>query len=423
MTRRLDQSRGSAVLPALLFVLVGIAVGAGAVWFLRGPATPATTDAKNDAAKPALPQGTIEIPEAAQRNAAMAVTTVQPHPLPSAIEVTGNVAPDEARVAHIRPIARGVISRVLVSLGARVTAGQPLATLDNIELGEVISSYRSEVAALTQARTDLEVKRRAVERADELIKLEAIAQQVLEQRRAELRNAEAAVASQQSRVSRFEEQMHRFGMSEQEVEAIGRETSDHRESSHASIRAPFTGVVTKLAAASGESVDPEDELFTVTDIATVWVMADVYEKDIAKVRRGAEVRVRVDAYSDRTFRGQVGYISDVIDPQTRTAKVRCVVANPDAALKIDMFAKVTVPTGEAHAGLAVPTAAVQSINGQPVVFIRQSPTRFERRGVALGATAGDTVEVVMGLNPGDAVVTAGSFYLKTALLRDLIGED
>ena len=182
------------------------------------------------------------------------------------------------------------------------------------------------------------------------------------------------------------------------------------------------GVVTKFDVASGEVVEPERELFTIADLSTVWVLADVYEKDLARLPRSGDVDIRVDAYPDRVFRGSLTYVSDVIDPKTRTAKVRCVVANPDGLLKLDMFATVIIPTNERHQAVVVPVAAVQQIDNQPVVFVRKSESQFERRKVTVGQTAGGVVEILDGVRAGEEVVGDGSFYLKTALLRERIGE-
>jgi len=226
-------------------------------------------------------------------------------------------------------------------------------------------------------------------------------------------------------VSRVEEQLHRFGLSDADLRQLSPTggTSPHRDASLAVLRAPFDGVVTKYDVAQGEVAEPERELFTVTDLSSVWVLADIYEKDITKVRAGTDAVVRVDAYPDRSFAGRVTYVADLIDPQTRSAKARVVVANPGTALKLDMFARVSIPTAEQREGLLVPLAAIQTVDNQPVVFVQQSANRFERRNVELGMTAGDLVEVRSGVQAGDTVVGAGSFYLKTALLRERIGDE
>ena len=153
------------------------------------------------------------------------------------------------------------------------------------------------------------------------------------------------------------------------------------------------------------------------------MLGDVYEKDLGKVGAGTEVSITVETYPDRVFSGRLTYVGDTIDPQTRTAKVRVVVANPDNALKLDMFTKLRIPTKDRRTALTVPLRAVQTIDGQSVVFVRTSATRFERRNVVLGTTAGDSVEIVSGIAAGDSVVGAGSFYLKTAALRERIGDE
>jgi len=401
-------------------LVVGVALGAVLVIAARPGEAPAAEE--NHASD--LPAGVVELTEAAQRNAEMAAAQPTIGELPVTLDVTGVVTPDSSRVAHIRPLARGLIEEVHVTLGSRVEQGAPLVTYDNIALGELVSEFLAERAALEQARTDLEVRRTELRRAEELIKIEAIAQQTLDVRRAEFRNAQAAVASRTAQVLRVEEQIHRFGLSDEDLSRLTPEENQagHRVASHNVLRAPFSGIVTMREVAAGELVEPNRELFTITDLSTAWVLADVYEKDLGRIAPGTDVTLRVGAYPERTFRGRLTYIGDTIDPQSRTAKVRCVVANPDGALKLEMFASVAIPTTERRQTTFVPTGAVQQIDGRPVVFLRQSPTRFIRRDVVLGITAGDVQEILSGLEASDVVVTAGSFHLKTALLQERIGD-
>ena len=417
---RAGRSRG---LGFVLVLVLGIAVGGGAVWLFSD--RPAAESASEEEHADDLPAGVVEIPEAAQKNANVEIAPVSTTRLPGELQVTGIVTPEESRVAHVRPLARGVVEKIGVSLGSRVTQGQPLLTYDNVELGQLVGEFLTERAALRQAETDREVKRTSLDRAESLIKIEAIARQELDVRRAEFRNAEAAVASAQARVSRVEEQLHRFGLSDADVKALAPESNEapHRAASHSTLRAPFAGVVTKLDVAAGEVVEPDKELFTVADMSTVWVLADVYEKDISKIRREGTCGIKVDAYPDRLFSGRITHVSDLIDPTTRTAKVRCVVDNRDGALKLDMFATVLLGTTEERQALAVPADAVQQVDNQPVVFIRQSDTRFERRDVQVGRRSGQLVEILGGLEDGQMVVGKGSFYLKTALLRERIGDE
>lgn len=417
-----DRPGVSRVIPLALMLVVGIFVGAAGLWLISDP--PAA-EPEAEAHANELPAGVVEVPEAAQKNAGIELNAVKTTRLPGALDVTGIVTPDESRVAHVRPLAKGVVEKIAVSLGSRVTTGQPLLTYDNIELGQLVGEFLTEQSALRQSQTDREVKRTALDRAEALIKIEAIAQQELDLRRAEFRNAEAGVASAEARVSRVEEQLHRFGLSDADLKALRPDANEvpHRAASHSTLRAPFAGVVTKFDVAVGEVVDTEKELFTVADISTVWVLADVYEKDLAKITKNGSVAVRVDAYPDRTFTGRITHVSDLIDPATRAAKVRCVVDNRDGALKLDMFAKVTLGTVEERQAMTVPTDAVQLVDNQPVVFVQQSATRFERKNVQVGRRAEGLVEILGGLTDGQSVVGKGSFYLKTALLRERIGDE
>ena len=424
MTQRYRAASGVGRVGVIVMVLVvAIVVGLFVEYRRDGAGAKATSPGAEKAAD--LPPGVVEVPEAAQKNAGLQTLTVASHVLPTTIEVTGVVAPDERRVSHVRPLARGVIEDIPVTLGARVRQGQTLLSYDNIELGALVGDYLSEVAAQRQAEADLEVKRQFVERAEALIKLEALAQQTLELRRAEFKNAQAAVTSQRARVAKIEEQIHRFGLSDADLSGLTPEEgrSGHRTASHSLLRAPFAGVVTKFAIAPGELVEPDREMMTLTDISTLWVLADVYEKDLAKIKVNPDVNIRVDACPDRIFVGRLTYIGDSIDPETRTAKVRCVIANADGALKLDMFVKVSIPTNDKQDVLTVPAAAIQQIDGQSVVFVRQTPSRYERRNVQIGGTAGDVVEIRSGLKAGEVIAGAGSFYLKTALLRETIGDE
>ncbi|MCY3844642.1 MAG: efflux RND transporter periplasmic adaptor subunit [Acidobacteria bacterium] len=373
----------------------------------------------------------LEIGEEAQRSTGMRIVAAEHRELPVPMEVTGFVTPDTTRLMRVRALAEGVISRVDVKLGDRVRAGQPLIEYDNVALGDHIAEYRAAVAARRQAEADLEVRRRSFERAEQLIAVEAIAQQTVELRRSELDQAEAGVLSAQAEVTRIEERIHRFGWSDADLSEVAPRdgaagelqaaAERHREASLNVLRAPFDGVVTEYSVAVGDLVGPDRDLLTITDISTVWVLADVYESDLGRLPPAAEVTIRTDAYPDRVFSGRITYVSDTIEAQTRAAHVRCVVANPDDALKLGMFVGVTIPTNERVAALAAPVAAVQQIDGQPVVFVQTGRATFERRDVTLGSTAGGVVEVLSGLAAGESIVAEGSFYLKTALLNDRIG--
>lgn len=375
-------------------------------------------------------QGSLELPEDAQRNAGVEVVTAEHRAHPVPMKVTGLVTPVPSRVVHLRPLAEGVVRQVKVELGDRVRAGQALVHYDNIALGDHIGEYRGAVAARRQAEADLEVLQRSLQRAEQLIGLEAISQQTLDLRRSEFEQARAGLVSAQAEVSRIEERIHRFGLTDEDLSEVAPHGSvdemraaaeRHREMSLNVIRAPFDGTVTEFSVAVGDLVEPDRELLTIINMSTVWVLADVYEPDLGRLPSNAEVTIQVDAYPDRVFTGRITHISDTIEMSTRAAHVRCVVSNRDKALKLGMFTRVSIPTSEKVSTLVAPVDAVQQIDGQSVVFVRTGPTTFERRDVTLGSTADGQVEMIGGLKPGETIVSTGSFYLKTALLHERIG--
>jgi cobalt-zinc-cadmium efflux system membrane fusion protein len=216
-------------------------------------------------------------------------------------------------------------------------------------------------------------------------------------------------------------------MTDEQIKALSKDRppSLDREASYTVVRAPIAGVVITREGAPGEVVGPEKPLLSIADLSKVWTLVDIYEKDLASVRRGAPVEIKVDAYPAETFNGNIEYVADVLDPQTRTAKVRVEIWNPLRKLKPGMFATVRlraqVTPGPASV-VAVPSSAIQQVDGQPVIFIRKDSTTFERRTVKPGLTIGDLVEISEGLEGDEAVVTAGSFALKSELLKERISE-
>jgi cobalt-zinc-cadmium efflux system membrane fusion protein len=167
-------------------------------------------------------------------------------------------------------------------------------------------------------------------------------------------------------------------------------------------------------------VETGENLLTLTDLSTVWVQANVSQRDLAAIREGQRVRVFVDSYPDRAFSGTISYIGDVLDPATRTAQVRSELANPKRELKLDMFARIQIPTSSTAQRLVVGSEAVQWINEKPYVFVKTSDTEFRQRSIELGAQGEDWVEVTNGIEPGDIVVVKGSFSLKSAVLKEQI---
>ena len=402
----------------LILGVIVLAGGIAMLYFMRGRKAP---DEKRQTLN--TNPNIVEISSDAQNNGGLTVEKVTERPIRSSVKTTGIVSSDQSRVAHIFPLARGIAEKVYVQLGDKVSEGQPLVLYDNIELGQLIGEFLSLRAGLEKVQAQEKVAGKSLDRAKALIDVQAIAQSEFDLRQAEDEQAKAAVQSQIADVARVEEQLHRYGLSEPDVQALGgpAEHANHRTASHNVLRAPRSGVVTSFEVSQGEVVDPGKELMTIVDTSVVWVLADVYEKDLAAVRTGAEAQIGVAAFPGQSFAGRITYISDSLDPASRTAKLRCVVQNNDRRLKLEMFGTVEIPSAGTRRALAIPEQAIQQVDADSVVFVQRDASHYEKRVIRAGEPSAGWVEVLKGLNNGENVVTTGSFYLKSALLREQIG--
>ncbi|MGH6628313.1 MAG: efflux RND transporter periplasmic adaptor subunit, partial [Burkholderiales bacterium] len=327
----------------------------------------------------------------AQKHIGLEVAPASVAQLTEYLRVTGTVQPIDSRIGHIRPFAKGRVQEVLVKVGDRVQGGQALAIFDNIEAGELVAQYQAAQAELKRLKIQQATGLKQLERTKRLADVGAVAQRELEVTQAEQRGMLEGINAQESGVAGLSARLRRLGLAE----------ADLQQSAMTTIRAPFSGVVTNAQVSPGEVVEPGMELFSVTDLSGVWVQAEVYEKDLGRIHVGQSAYISVDTYPGEKFSGKVAYISDILDPQTRTAKVRCVVPNKDLRLKLDMFASVDVPTTFSRRTVAVPAGAIQQMEAKTVVFVRQSEQKFEAREVKTGNVVNGQTEIVAGLAEGE----------------------
>lgn len=355
----------------------------------------------------------VEMSLSAQQKIGMKIEAARVTDLNEYLRATGTVQPIDSRVGLVTPLARGRVVEVKAKIGDRVKAGQTLAVYDNIEAGELLAQQQSARADLERLKAQSFAVTRQLERSHRLAEIGAGSEREFEASKAEKESIDASVRSQQAIIDGLKQRLRRFGMS----------AARPSEPFLTALRAPFSGVVTKALISPGDTLEAGREAFTVADLERVWVQAEVYEKDLGRLRVGKDAIINVDTYPDHPFTGRVTYISDVLDPQTRTARVRCELANPELQLKTDMFANVQLPTKSARKALSVPTSALQQIDGKDIVFVRKSSTSFEARTVRKGLTVDDLLEITVGLQPGESVVTQGAFHLKSILASDELGED
>lgn len=339
-----------------------------------------------------------------QKQNGVVIAPAQKQRLGGVISATGKVEANADRIAHVSPRISGKVVAVKGSLGDSVSTGQPLATLDSVELGEALSRYN-------QSKTKLALAQANMERIKNLVEKKIAA-------RKDILQAETDFKTAQTELHTDEERLSLYGVSAADLGGDG-----HTRPLLA-VRSPISGIITEKHAIVGELSDPSKSLYTVADLSSVWVMVDINEKDLAKVHKGQTASVIVGAFPDQKFRGRINHIADVLDPSSRTVKARIEVANPGRKLKPEMFAtaELSLPADTA-AVLAVPEDALQEIDGKKVLFIMDgSGVEFVPRPVELGRTAGSMVEIVSGLKEGERYTIKGSFILKSELKKGELAE-
>lgn len=322
------------------------------------------------------------------------------------VVASGVIRPVAQKSVSVRSPAAGRVVRVLVDVGERVRAGQSLAEVESQELAAAFARHRTAAAKQTAALKSLQ-------RAESLLSIQGISRAEVEVRR-----AEAEVASAEALAAR--QDLARLGLV-----PVGLEETFQQLAAFP-ITAPLPGTVLARTVSPGLLVEKDAALFEIADLATVWAVVDVYEKDLGLVQEQGDVEVKTDAYPDTTFSGRIALIEPSLDEASRTAHVRVVLDNRPGRLRPGMFVTVALPLHGASKieAVAVPAGAVQKIAGLPAVFVEREPGLYELRPVETGLEAHGMVEIRDGLKGGEKVVTAGAFILKSELLKDSIaGEE
>jgi len=346
----------------------------------------------------------IEVPDGSPTLLTLKTERVAVRPFKIALKAqAGKILPNENRLAHLSPRVPGRIVSVHANLGDRGNVGDRMLILDSPELGVAQLEYR-------KAKSRLFVAEKAFERAKLLLDRSAIGTAEYQKRQGEY---ETALAD----LHESEEKLHLLGMSEQGITRLMRKDLPHAEVAQVPLRAPFAGEVIERNATVGEVVDPNKVLFTIADLSTVWLRADFPEQQASRLKVGLPIELRVRAYPDAVFTGQVLYVGAMVDPATRTVMVRSEVANADRRLRPEMFADVALLLEE-QPTLTVSRMAIQQAGEHTITFVVRGPRRFERREVTIGETSGDYVEIKTGLTEGEEVVTQGSYGLKSETLRE-----
>ncbi|MBC3879698.1 efflux RND transporter periplasmic adaptor subunit [Undibacterium sp. FT79W] len=331
----------------------------------------------------------IELTEVQIRAAAISILKAGPVHIKNVLTLPGEIHFNEDKTGHVVPRFAGVVQSVPASLGQQVKKGQVLAVIASVGL----SDLRSE---LLTAQKRLALAATTYEREKKLWEEKISAEQDYLQAQQAMREAQISVHNIQ-----------------QKLNALG-VTQDNTGSLNLyAVRAPFDGMLIEKHITLGDAVKEDANIFTISDLSTVWADSTVPANSLNQIRVGQSVTVKASAFDGKAS-GTVSYVSALVGDQTRAAKARVTLANPNMAWRPGLYVSIEVTASETGVPVAVSAEAVQDINGKPTVFLR-TPQGFIAQPVTLGRTDGRLTEIVSGLKAGSAYAGNGSFVLKADL--------
>src|ERR1700722_10299024 len=323
------------------------------------------------------------------------VVTVGPTKLTRTLRLTGAVAYNAFKTTPVITQVGGPVSRILVVPGQHVAVGQPMLEVSSPDYSQLLDAYLK--AADSSRLTD-----KNYARAQDLYQHHAIAERDLEQAESDRNQAQADLNA-----------------ADQGLKILGiknpGDLAKAPSSAQIPVLAPIGGEVVERLVSPGQVVQAgQTQAFTISDLSTVWVLANVYQADLAFVRDGEDVVVQTDAYPG-SFHGRISYVSPALDPNTRTLQARIVVDNPGEKLKKDMYCTVTVTAGSISNAIAVPDSSIlRDDNNQPFVYVTIGDNQFGRRDVEIGPSQNGQTQILKGISIGERVVGDGSLFLQFA---------
>jgi cobalt-zinc-cadmium efflux system membrane fusion protein len=374
---------------SLVFIVVALALVAGAWRLLIGPnGHSAPTPVAVEKPQPLIRTGEkIEVPERSAIRSRLAIAPVAERDIRRDLMLPAAVEADPARLIKVLPPVAGRVIGLKVQLGERVTAGQPLVVIDSPDLAGAYADYDRAKAGMTLARKNLDRQRG-------LAKIGGAAERDLQQAENDFAAAEAELRRSEARLKQ-----------------IGVDADTTAPSRNVTVAAPMAGSVIELDVGPGAYWnDATASLMTIADLRTVWVTANVPESDTAFVAKGQAVDVTFPAYPDQPRQGEVLFVSDVLDPDTRRTKVRIAFDNPDTRLRPGMFANVTFHAPARRAAV-LPTSALVLKDERSQVYVETAPWTFEARNVEIGFQQGEEVVLKSGVAAGERVVVKGGVLL------------
>jgi len=317
----------------------------------------------------------------------------------SFISAPAKVTPVKNLEAFVGSIIDGRVQEIFVNQGDYVKKGQILAKIVNFQIGEIKGEY-------LKSKAEFEFEKENLQRIKSLFESNISSKKSYLLAQAEYEKAKGEFLA-------VREKLVSIGITDQDIVKSGE--NENTNLPILDIKAPISGKIVERDITVGEYIESTRNLFRIIDISKLWVDADIYEKDISKIKLGQNVDIIVKTYPDKIYKGEIIYIGDVLNTDTKTLTIRTILNNPENILKPYMFSTVRIYYGDGKSRLTVSTSAVESSNDEKFVFIVEDANVFEKRNVICGIESDGLTEIIAGLEEGENVVIKGSFILRSEL--------
>lgn len=329
-------------------------------------------------------------------------------PLSGYLKIPAKVITDQDNEAMVGSLVHGRTHKVLVKTGDYVKAGQILMYVEGLEIGEIKSAY-------VKAKANLDFTKADLERHKTLLDENVGSKQSYYEAKAEYEKAFAEFNAEDKKI-------HSIGLSDDDV-LSGTNNLEEHTAGTLPIKSPINGIVVERNVVIGQLVDATTTAFKIINTNSVWIDAQLYEKDMSKVSNKSNAVFTSASYPGEKFEGKIIYIGQTVDEQTRTITLRCEVQNKAGKLKPQMFGELGIPVGSDAKAILISAESIYKDADQNFVFVQQNDSTFENRNVETGISLDNMIEIKDGIKTGEKIVTSGVFYLKSELKKDEIAED
>ncbi len=361
--------------------------------------------------------GQVHITPEAQAVAGIEVLRINPQVVPEYLTAAGQLVLNEQRTAHVGAYTDGRVTAVFANIGDRVHAGSILARMHSHDVHETRAAYESALQEVKRREDAFAYQQQVQKRTARLYELKSASRQEVDRAAVDVASARTDVESAKINVEK--EVAHLTDILHLPSSALA---SIDETTERIPVVSPLAGTVMNRMITPGAVVEPGEEVFTVSDLSTLWMMASVNEDDVAKIHVGDKANIMSQAYPGKAFAGTVTYLSPELDPKTRTLQARINVPNSDARLRVAMYVTAQIDRGLTRQTLFVPEEALQDVNGSTILFVRKNDDSFEARAVAVVNRLNGQAELSGGLRAGEVVAVKGSFVIKSEMLKSQIGQ-